>query len=69
METIRTDAGKVTPQLTEHEMIALAETVLGSIPEWYLENKEAIENNRIEMASMAAELSSLLEEVCNKSSR
>lgn len=50
---------------SEEETVALAEKVLGIIPEWYRENKETIEKNRVEQnewdGKITQEISLLLE--------
>lgn len=51
-------------QTSEEEIIAMAEEILGTIPAWYLENKEFIEKKRIEQNefndTISAQISELL---------
>lgn len=54
MKARNTDARLLEMDLgvMEQETMAKAEQVLGGIPQWYLENKERIEHNRVEAEEM-----------------
>ena len=34
--------------MVEHDVIVMAEKILGHVPEWFVENKKTIEHNRAE---------------------
>lgn len=50
-------------RVIEQETIARAEEVLGGIPEWYLENKEQIEHNRVEAKALTKEFMARLKKI------
>ena len=48
MEPIRNDVRSEDRNLSEYDVIARAEKILGPVPEWFVENKKLIEHNRAE---------------------
>lgn len=61
MDAILSEAKTRHQMLLEHEAVVMAEEVLGTVPVWYLENKEIIEQNRQEMALRNADFTARLE--------
>lgn len=50
-------------RVVEQETMDRAEEVLGGIPEWYLENKEQIEHNRVEAKVLTTEFLARLQKI------
>ena len=58
MNTVDTKTGQ---PLSEHELVSIAQNLLGSIPNWYKENKAVIRKSREHINQLTSELHDILE--------
>lgn len=66
MERIQVDSHVCSGLPFEEEMISQAEEVLGAIPGWYWENREAIQKNRIEQDEWADKIAVEIDEIMRR---
>ena len=56
MNPILNGARFESQHVSEQELMIMAEQVLGQVPDWFVENKKVIENNRVEAEEAASRL-------------